>query len=44
MNSKESSEINAENFVMKCEAIIGNHYFDIAVGFQCTRFSVQESH
>ena len=28
--------MNVNNFKMKCQAIIGNHYFDITVGFQCT--------
>ena len=29
---------------MKCQAIIGNYYFDITVGFQHTHFSIRENH
>jgi len=29
--------IHVENFEMKCQAVIGIHYFDITAGFQCTR-------
>jgi len=30
--------INVENFMTKRQAVVGNHYFDLTVTFQCTHF------
>jgi len=35
--------INTENFVSKCQVVIGIHYFDITVWFQCTHFWTWEN-
>jgi len=34
--------INMEILMMKCQAVIGNHYFDLTVGFHCTHFWMRE--